>query len=167
MLNHSVFAVTFVANNSVANHVAANHSVVASGSYDRTIKLWDLQTGDCLNTLAGHADGVLCLSSHPQSAILASGSFDCTIKLWNTSTGECLQTLSDHREPIYSIKFHPDGRTLASGSWDETIKIWDAQTGQCLQTLRADRPYEGINITGVTGLSTAQKSTLRALGAIG
>jgi WD40 repeat protein/GTPase SAR1 family protein len=159
--HNSVFAVTFIANN-----FAANHAVIASGSYDHTIKLWDLQTGDCLNTLAGHVDGVLCLSSHPQSAILASGSFDCTIKLWNTSTGKCLQTLSDHREPIYSITFHPDGRTLASGSWDETIKIWDVQTGQCLQTLRADRPYEEMNITGVSGLTEAQKLTLKALGAI-
>ncbi|MBD2520675.1 hypothetical protein H6G93_38215 [Nostoc sp. FACHB-973] len=50
--------------------------------------------------------------------------------------------------------------------WDETIKLWDTQTGVCLKTLRADRPYEGMNITEVTGITEAQKATLKALGAI-
>nr|WP_256871899.1 hypothetical protein [Nostoc sp. TCL26-01] len=55
---------------------------------------------------------------------------------------------------------------LASGSNDETIKLWDVQTGECLKTLRSDRPYEGMNITGVTGITDAQKATLRSLGAV-
>jgi WD40 repeat protein len=55
---------------------------------------------------------------------------------------------------------------LASGSKDETIKLWDVSTGECLKTLRSNRPYEGMNITGVTGLTSAQKATLLALGAV-
>ncbi|WP_416676948.1 hypothetical protein [Egbenema bharatensis] len=51
-------------------------------------------------------------------------------------------------------------------SADETIKLWDVQSGKCLNTLRADRPYEGMNIAGVTGLTDVQKNTLKALGAI-
>ena len=51
-------------------------------------------------------------------------------------------------------------------SWDETIKLWDTQTGECLRTLKIDRPYEGMSITGVTGISEAQKASLKALGAI-
>jgi WD40 repeat protein len=55
---------------------------------------------------------------------------------------------------------------LASASQDETIKLWDAKTGDCLKTLAVPKPYEGMNITGVTGLTDAQKATLKALGAV-
>lgn len=65
-----------------------------------------------------------------------------------------------------SVAWSPDGLTLASGSQDETLKLWDAKTGECLKTLRADRLYEGMNITGAIGLTEAQKATLRALGTV-
>lgn len=55
---------------------------------------------------------------------------------------------------------------LISGSFDETIRFWDFQTGECLQTLRTPRPYDGMDITGATGLTQAQKATLKALGAV-
>jgi WD40 repeat protein len=65
-----------------------------------------------------------------------------------------------------SVVFSSDGKILASSSQDETIKLWDVQTSECLKTLRPPRPYEGMNITGVTGLTEAQKATLKVLGAI-
>jgi WD40 repeat protein len=86
--------------------------------------------------------------------------------LWDVQTGRQLKMLQEHAGPVWSVAFHPDGRTLASGSEDETIKFWDIQTGQCLKTLRADRPYERMNITGVTGVTTTQKAVLKALGAV-
>jgi WD40 repeat protein len=55
---------------------------------------------------------------------------------------------------------------LASASQDETIKLWDAKTGDCLKTLPVPKPYQGMNITGVTGLTDAQKATVKALGAV-
>jgi WD40 repeat protein len=55
---------------------------------------------------------------------------------------------------------------LATSSQDETIKLWDINTGDCLKTLRTQRPYEGMNITGVWGITEAQKVTLKALGAV-
>jgi WD40 repeat protein len=55
---------------------------------------------------------------------------------------------------------------LASGGADETIRLWNVQTGACLQTFRAADPYRGMNITGVTGITAAQRSTLKALGAV-
>jgi WD40 repeat protein len=102
----------------------------------------------------------------PDGQTLASGSCDNTIKLWNMTTGNCLKTLHGHASWIWSVAFSPDGQILASGSQDETIKLWDVQTGRCLKTLIAKRPYEGMNITDVRGLTEAQKSTLKALGAV-
>ena len=102
----------------------------------------------------------------PSGEFLISGSDDATIMIWNAQTGECLKVLRDHTGWIRSVAFSPRGDLFASGSGDETIKIWDLKTGQCIRTLRSDRPYEGMNITGVKGLTETEKATLKALGAV-
>ena len=139
--------------------------LIASGSDDQTIRLWNAFTGECLQVLTGHTGWVQTLAFSPDGAWLASGSTDLTIKLWDLLTGTCHKTLEGHGKGLESISFSPDGQTLVSGSEDETIKLWDVPTGTCLQTWRADRPYEGLNITGVTGLTEAQKAALKSLGA--
>jgi WD40 repeat protein len=137
-----------------------------SGSKDQTIKIWSYPEGDCIKTLAGHAGGVWALAISPDGCLLASGSEDKTVKIWDVATGQCLQTLMGHQNMIMSIAFHPEDPILVSCSLDETMRLWDLPTGACLQTLRVKRPYEGMNITGTTGLTAAQKLTLKALGAI-
>jgi WD40 repeat protein len=96
---------------------------------------------------------------------LASGSCDRTVQIWDREAGTSWRTFKGHTNWIWAVAFSPDGSKIISASEDETIKIWDVQTGACLRTLRAKRPYEGMNITGVTGLSEAQQNTLRVLGA--
>jgi WD40 repeat protein len=91
---------------------------------------------------------------------------DQTVRLWAVQTGQSLKTLVGHTHQVWSVTFSPDGQTLASGSADATIKLWDVQTGECLKTLRPDRPYERMNITGVSGLTEAQIAALKTLGAI-
>jgi WD40 repeat protein len=140
--------------------------LLASASGDLTIKLWQVHTGEGLQTLTGHLDRVRSVAFSPDGSRLASGSDDHTLNLWEVQTGECLRTLSGHRGTVWSIKFHPEGQRLVSGSEDETMRLWHVDTGECLQVLRSDRPYEGMNITGVIGLTASQKATLRALGAV-
>jgi WD40 repeat protein len=145
---------------------------LASSSYD--IRLWDISTGKCLKILQGHSDMIRAVEWSPDGQILASCSHDRTVRLWDSDTGKCLKILEGHQSQVWSVSWRPVDRDfsenrdfiLASSSADETIKLWDINTGECLKTLRADRPYEGMNITGVTGITEAQKATLEVLGAI-
>jgi WD40 repeat protein len=139
---------------------------VASGSGDHTVKLWHARTGECYRILTGHASRIWSVAFSPDGRFLVSGSSDRTVKVWDVETGECCRTMAGHTNLIWSVSFSADGRTIASGSQDERIKLWDVEAGECLKTLRAERPYEGMNITGVTGLTQAQKATLLALGAV-
>ncbi len=90
--------------------------LLASGSDDKNIKLWDPQTGKPLQTLTGHTDTIRSVAFSPDGHLLASGCYDNTIRLWDPQTGKPLQTLTDHTSPINSVAFSPDGHLLASGS---------------------------------------------------
>ncbi|MBN3905482.1 MAG: hypothetical protein HWQ35_02490 [Nostoc sp. NMS1] len=139
--------------------------ILASGSDDQMVKLWDVQMGKCLTTLQEHTNRVWSVAFSPDGRTLASASEDQTVKLWDVYMGKCLKTLYGANW-VRSVAFSSDGQTLISGSQDETIKVWDVLTGECLKTLRSPKPYEGMNITAVTGLTAAQLVTLKALGAV-
>ncbi|MCC3527797.1 MAG: NACHT domain-containing protein [Microcoleus sp. PH2017_22_RUC_O_B] len=142
---------------------SSDGKIIASGSDDLTIKLWDSNTHKCLQILKGHTDQIRSVVFSPNSKLLASGSDDCTIKLWDVESGVCLKTFTEHENRVRSVAFSPDGLMLASGSEDETIKLWNITTYSFIKTLKAERLYEGMNITGVTGV---QKTTLKILGAV-
>ena len=89
---------------------------------------------------------------------------------WACSEWACLRddrclVILDNVEAVRAVAWSPNSEILASGSTDETIRLWDGKTGERLKTLRAERPYEGMNITGVMGITEAQKLALCALGA--
>ncbi len=159
---------TFVGHTSWVLSVAFSPqgNTLASGSKDQTIKLWDIRTGECVQTFTGHTSWILSIAFSPQGNILASGSVDQMVKLWDIQTGQCINTLEDHTHWIRSVAFSPDGKTVVSGSQDGTVKLWNILTGECLKTLRNERPYEGMNISGVTGLTDTTIVSLKALGAI-
>lgn len=140
--------------------------ILASTSPDRTLRLWSISTGECLRLLPMDTCWFLSVAFSPDSRTLASSTQDHTIKLWDVSTGECLRTLEGHTAWIWSVAFSPDNQTLASSGEDQTIRFWDVRTGECLKIIRAEKPYEQMNIMGVTGLTEATVSTLKALGAV-
>ncbi|GAB4378375.1 MAG: NB-ARC domain-containing protein [Elainellaceae cyanobacterium] len=139
---------------------------LATSSADAIVRIWDGQTGECLSTLQGHTSSIWDVSWSFDGRVLASGGDDLTVRLWDVQTGKCLKILQGHTSQIWSIAWHPQTLQLASSSADKTVKVWDAQTGKCLKTLDTNRPYSGMNITEVKGLTETQKVTLRALGAV-
>ncbi|MCB9148733.1 MAG: hypothetical protein H6641_08220 [Caldilineaceae bacterium] len=140
--------------------------ILASGGHDQTIRIWDIETKQPSHILRSHTNRVASLAFSPCGTILASGSDDRTICIWNVGTGKCLRIYRGHSRGVTAVGISQDGKTLASTSADETIKLWDLQSGKCLNTLRVDGPYEHMNITGVTGLTEAQRAILKSLGAI-
>ena len=99
-------------------------NVLITGSYDATIKVWDLETCEEIRTLYGHESGIRCLQFDDNKLI--SGSLDRTIKIWNWNTGECLSTLTGHISGVIGLHFDSAlPAILASGSSDNTVKIWN------------------------------------------
>jgi WD40 repeat protein len=108
---------------------------VASGSSDKAIKVWDVQTRALIHTLEGHDNGVASVAFSPDGHILASGSWDNTVKLWDAKTGALQRTLKGHSSSVNSVAFGPDGQVIASASWDKEIKLWDAASGALIGAL--------------------------------
>ncbi|KAJ5255842.1 hypothetical protein N7505_010993 [Penicillium chrysogenum] len=109
--------------------------LLASVSWDNTVRLWDTATGGLQQALEGHSDWVNSVAFSPDGRLLASGSYDNTVRLWDTATGGLQQTLEGHSDWVNSVAFSPDGRLLASGSGDNTVRLWDTATGGLQQAL--------------------------------
>jgi len=127
--------------------------------------VWNAQSGECVRALREQSEIVSAIAWNPSKDLLVSGGSDGTLHWWDARSGECIKIQTAHRGTVQSIKISPDARWLASCGDDGAIMIWDLQSAEHLRTLRQDRPYERLNITGIKGLTDAQKSTLRALGA--
>jgi hypothetical protein len=113
---------------------------IISGSSDKTIRIWDTETGAIIGEpLKGHTHGVVSVTYSPDGQHIASGSDDTTIRIWNAETGTAVgKPLEGHSERVLSVAYSPDGRHIISGSDDTTIRIWDAETGAVVGT-----PLEG------------------------
>ncbi len=109
--------------------------IVASGSSDNTIKLWDVASGSALHPLIGHNGPVFGVAFTWKGRMLASASGDGTVKVWDVGAGRALLTLSGHTDRVYAVAYSPDGRMLASASKDHTVKLWEVAAGREVRTL--------------------------------
>ncbi|MCG5060424.1 MAG: serine/threonine protein kinase [Limnoraphis sp. WC205] len=118
-------------------------NIIASGSQDQTIEIWQLERGKRWYTLTGHSNWVTSIAISPNGEILASGSRDHTIEIWDLKKGKRWYTLTGHQDGVEVVAFSPNGEILASGSRDRTIEIWDLKKGKRWYTLSGhqDRVY--------------------------
>jgi WD40 repeat protein/serine/threonine protein kinase len=108
---------------------------LATGSHDRTAKVWEAASGRELRTLQGHTNAVWSVAWSPDGQRLATGSYDRTAKVWEVASGRDLRTLKGHTNAIWSVSWSPDGQRLATGSLDGTANLWNATSGLELLTL--------------------------------
>ncbi|KAF2154700.1 WD40 repeat-like protein [Myriangium duriaei CBS 260.36] len=136
-------------------------NILATGSYDTTIKIWDIETGKVIRTLSGHTSGIRCLQFDDTK--LMSGSLDSTIKVWNWRTGECLRTFPAHNDGVIALHF--DSNFLVSGSMDHTIRVYDLRScTKCTFLLRGHTDWVNavkIDSASRTLLSASDDCTVR------
>jgi WD40 repeat protein len=118
---------------------------VVSGSSDKTLRVWDVDSGQLLATLVGHQGFVLAVAVLPDGRVV-SGSSDKTLRVWDVDSGQLLTTLVGHHDGVRAVAVLPDGRVV-SGSDDKTLRVWDVDSGQLLTTLAGHR--DGVRAVAV------------------
>lgn len=98
--------------------------ILASASFDKSIKLWNAKTGKFLGTLRGHVQPVYMVSFSADSRLMVSGSADSTLKVWNMKTMKLEKDLPGHADEVYAVDWSTDGARVASGGKDKVLKLW-------------------------------------------
>lgn len=135
-----------------------------SGSADRTIRVWDVVTGQCFGTISGHPY-VASVAVSFDGAVAVSASLDGTLKAWELRTGRCVQTMTGHTDVVWSVAVSADGRVALSGGRDRTVRVWDVVSGECLRTLTEHTDFVhavALSADGCVAVSGSKDGTVRA-----
>ncbi|KAL1980949.1 hypothetical protein VTN96DRAFT_3289 [Rasamsonia emersonii] len=114
--------------------IAAHDDTVVSGSYDCTVRVWRISTGESVHKLQGHTKNIYSVVLDHERNRCISGSMDNTIKVWSLDTGSLVYNLEGHTSLVSLLDLRDN--LLVSGSADSTLRIWNPDTGECLQVLR-------------------------------
>ena len=141
-----------------------------SSSNHGVLKKWDVASGQCVETIPADVVGnwVKAAAFSADGALLATGSADQSVQLWRVDHSGVQQpiVLAGHVGQVWAVALSYDHRTLASSDDEGMTLIWDTQSGAIVRRLVSDRPYERMNISGIKGLSEAQRAALKSLGAV-
>jgi WD40 repeat protein len=137
----------------------------AGGVAGGELFVWDARSGERLFTFDELPEMIYSAAWGKDERWLISGGGDGVLQWWDLERKQCVFVREAHRGTIQSLRRSPDGKQLASCGDDGAIRLWDLEHGRPLQTLRRDRPYERLDITGIQGLTEAQRESLRGLGA--
>ena len=109
-------------------------NLLASGSFDESLRVWDVKTARCLKTLPAR-DPISGVHFNCDGTLIVSGSYDGLCRIWDTATGQCLKTLiDDDNPPVSFVKFSPNGRFILAGLLDSTLRLVELDKGKCLRT---------------------------------
>ena len=142
-----------------------------TSSNQQLLKFWDLETGQCILSIPGEAEGnrTKAVAIGQDGKYVVTGSSEGTLYLWQIDpSGHHLERypIEGHSVRVWSMALSADERTIASGDEEGTTLLTDVQSRQVVEKISIDRPYERMNVRGVTGLNAAERAALRALGAL-
>ncbi len=146
----------------VALHADGQRAV--SASWDKTLRVWDLERGTCVTVLEGHTAAVIHVALHADGRRAVSASWDKTLRVWDLERGTCLATLKGHTKGVNHVALHADGRRAVSASWDKTLRVWDLERGTCLATLKGHTNgvnHVALHADGRRAVSSSEDNTLR------
>jgi COMPASS component SWD3 len=129
--------------------ISALGQFIASGSDDKTVKLWDAKSGKLLFDLNGHVQNIESVEFTPDGTTLVSSDSE-TIKLWNTKTGQLIRNLAPHKNGVFAAIISPNGQTLVSAGADNIIKLWNIKTGKLQRTIKTEARVLAISSDGKT-----------------
>jgi WD40 repeat protein/GTPase SAR1 family protein/DNA-directed RNA polymerase subunit RPC12/RpoP len=144
--------------------ISPDNQLIVSGAADETVRVWGIDSGECLATLKGHSGPVRGVAVTPDGKFIISSSNDRTIRLWEIASGKCVFVFKGHFGPVTGITVTQDNEYIISASGDRTVRRWEIKTGRCVSTFKGHNDYvKAVAITqdGELIISGSEDGTVR------